>query len=284
VALGAKLACPVFVHWQHGRPLLQRLGKSLHVTRSVSLGPVTFAPISVSNTHLWAWDWYDAIGQRVQSLHLQAVLEETILEEGVLGGKCQQEPNMSPEERKALDVQLKVWHLERRHCVANTSVPRLSLLEVLVPVRGLVHHRHVPILSCADLHNSLTPQMATFPRVSVASAKILRRSAPLSRAWRKAASDGSSTQGPHAWINPEEYAGTISIWKTIVHLVVRVRPLTGVTLSLPPCRALLLWPCQLIEIHRSLKENRRRIPIALHLGRELALAGFNCRYVEGLPL
>jgi hypothetical protein len=154
---------------------------------------------------------------------------------------------MSPEEGKALDVQLKVWHLERRHCGANTSIPRLSLLDLLVPVRGLVHHRHVPIFSRADIHNSRTPQMATLPRVSVASATILQPGAPLSRASRNAARDGSSTQIPHTWISPDERAATISILKTTVHLVERIRPLIVVTLSLPPCRALLPWLCQLVE-------------------------------------
>jgi len=40
---------------------------------------VTLAPIFESNALLWSWDWHDALGQRVESHHLHAVLEEKIL-------------------------------------------------------------------------------------------------------------------------------------------------------------------------------------------------------------
>jgi hypothetical protein len=63
-------------------------------------------PVAVADAHLLSGSWYEALRQSIQHRHLGAISREAPSKETLVRAKRQQEPQMHPEVRQALEVQV----------------------------------------------------------------------------------------------------------------------------------------------------------------------------------
>jgi hypothetical protein len=67
---------------------------------------ISSTPVAVADSHLLAGSWYEALRQSIQRRHIGAISREPPSKEALVRAKRQQEPQMHPEERQALEVQV----------------------------------------------------------------------------------------------------------------------------------------------------------------------------------
>jgi hypothetical protein len=63
-------------------------------------------PVAVADAHLLSGSWNEALRQSIQRRHLGVISREAPSKETLVCAKRQQEPQMHPEERQALEVQI----------------------------------------------------------------------------------------------------------------------------------------------------------------------------------
>jgi hypothetical protein len=292
VAAGARDAGPELVHREHGRSFFQCLDEPLHWTRCVSLDTVSAAPVSVRDADLLAGYRDESLGQRIDCCHLRSVLGKPPAKKALLCAERQQETKMLPEELQTLEVQVEAGCLERRHCVHDSGIPRLSLLQVFVPPSKVVHASEVAVLSRCDLRDFLQTSSST------SSSLATETSSSLAATSMKSTDCDSCNERPHARVDADEDVGRVA-WSKLEQLLGKAVSLSKLLRSLDsrllrrlcggrPIVLLLLLGGRLLHHNcrgrrqRTYHRHRSSVAVGLELVCELAVYGLELRNVKHL--